>query len=95
MTAFDPYRLKKVSIETKEAIAYNPTLSRDEQSVRDLKIGCSVDFIINSSTDQFNDLLIKTNEDQRNLCKDIRKRGKNKVTSTNLCRRLQRRTALL
>jgi len=86
VTAFVPYRLKKVSMDSNESIAYNPTLSRDEQSVRDLRIGCSVDFIINSSTDQFNDLLIKTNEDQRNLCRDIRKRGKNKIAAQN-CRK--------
>jgi hypothetical protein len=79
MTAFVPYRIKKVSPNTNPAKASKPPLTRDERIAKNLKIPFSVDFIINCSTDEFNELNINLNEGQSNLCKDIRRRGKNKV----------------
>ena len=77
MTALVPYRIKKVSgmIET----AQKTHESRDERIAKSLNIPFSVDFIINSSTDKFNEININLNEEQRNACRDIRRRGKNKV----------------
>merc|ERR1719186_2119302 len=74
VTAFVPYRIKKVSIEEKSIEACSPPLNRDERTLKGLKIPHSVDLIINSDTEEFNDLLINLNEDQRNLCRDIRRR---------------------
>lgn len=55
--------------------------SRDERKARELGIAFSIDEIINLPMDEFNDLLSKHDltEEQLNLCRDIRRRGKNKV----------------
>lgn len=56
-------------------------LSRDERVASELRIPFGVGDIINSPMDEFNDLLASHNltEEQINLCRDIRRRGKNKV----------------
>ena len=55
--------------------------SRDEKRARELGIPFSIADIVNLPMDEFNDMLSRheLNEDQLNLCRDIRRRGKNKV----------------
>jgi len=62
------------------------TLTRDERKAMGLPIPCSE--IINLPMDEFNDLLSKheLTEEQLTLCRDIRRRGKNKVAAQN-CRK--------
>ena len=79
VTAFVPYRIKRVSPVQSGHPAIRSPQTRDERMVKNMKIPFSVDFIINSSTEQFNEFNINLNEEQRNLCRDIRRRGKNKV----------------
>lgn len=62
--------------------------SRDEQALRDAHIELSIEEVVDSSADEFNDL-IRVNEftpEQVNLLKDIRRRGKNKVAA-QICRK--------
>ena len=49
--------------------------------VQDLNIPCSVDEIIHKPMEEFNDILSKhsVSEEVINICRDIRRRGKNKV----------------
>ena len=56
-------------------------LSRDQRVVRQMNIPFSISEIINTPMEEFNDLLTsnKFTEEQINLCRDIRRRGKNKV----------------
>jgi len=88
LSAFVPYRIKRVSpargVHVHSAIRSPQT--RDERMVKNMKIPFSVDFIINSSTEQFNEFNINLSEEQRNLCRDIRRRGKNKIAAQN-CRK--------
>jgi len=86
VTAFTPYRIKKVSPTVNTEKTGKIPQTRDERIVKNLKIPYSVDFIINSSTEEFNELNINLNEEQRNLCRDIRRRGKNKIAAQN-CRK--------
>jgi len=61
--------------------------SRDERKARELGITFPIDDIINLPMDEFNDLLSKheLSEEQLNLCRDIRRRGKNKVSNDRTC----------
>jgi len=86
VTAFVPYRIKRVSPVRGVHSAIRSPQTRDERMVKNMKIPFSVDFIINSSTEQFNEFNINLNEEQRNLCRDIRRRGKNKIAAQN-CRK--------
>lgn len=63
-------------------------LSKDEKIAREAGITFRVQEIINLPMDEFNDLLSKhdLSEDQLNMCRDIRRRGKNKVAAQN-CRK--------
>jgi nuclear factor erythroid 2-related factor 1/3 len=56
-------------------------LTRDERAAKNLNIPYSVQFIINSSMEEFNDILNNKSLDneQISLCRNIRRRGKNKV----------------
>ena len=56
-------------------------LTRDERRALALSLPISVLDIINLPMDEFNDLLSKheLTEEQLTLCRDIRRRGKNKV----------------
>ncbi len=62
--------------------------SRDEKKARELGVPFSVQDIVNLPMDEFNDMLSRheLNEEQLNLCRDIRRRGKNKVAAQN-CRK--------
>lgn len=68
------------------AAAYK--LSRDERKAVQLGIPFTVQDIIYLPMDEFTDLLSRhdLNEDQLNLCRDVRRRGKNKVAAQN-CRK--------
>eukprot|EP00094_Tigriopus_californicus_P012483 TCALIF_12068-PA protein Name:"Similar to cnc Segmentation protein cap'n'collar (Drosophila melanogaster)" AED:0.10 eAED:0.10 QI:0/0.66/0.75/0.75/1/1/4/1319/329 len=61
---------------------------RDEKKARELGVTFSIDDIINLPMDEFNDMLSRQEltEEQLNLCRDIRRRGKNKVAAQN-CRK--------
>jgi nuclear factor erythroid 2 len=56
-------------------------LTRDERKALTLSLPIAVQEIINLPMDEFNDLLSKHDltEEQLTLCRDIRRRGKNKV----------------
>lgn len=58
-------------------------MTRDERKALALSLPISVLDIINLPMDEFNDLLSKheLTEEQLTLCRDIRRRGKNKVNS--------------
>jgi len=63
-------------------------LGKDEKLAREAGITFDVKDIVNFPMDEFNDLLSKREltEEQLNLCRDIRRRGKNKVAAQN-CRK--------
>ena len=56
-------------------------LSRDKKLVMKMKIPLTVEDIINTPMEVFNDLVCtwEATEEQINICRDIRRRGKNKV----------------
>ena len=64
------------------------TSSRDEKKAKMLKIPISTDDIIHSPVEEFNELLqkYKLSEQQLQLIRDIRRRGKNKLAAQN-CRK--------
>ena len=68
-------------------------LSRDERLVMDMRIPLTVREIIEKPMEEFNDLLTRKDitEEQINICRDIRRRGKNKVRTSffNSLRHLQ------
>ena len=84
VTKLVPYRLTKIQKENKSEASRQ--LTRDERAVRDLNIPYSMHFIINCSMEEFNDILNNKSlyNKQVNLCRDIRKRGKNKVNSEQI-----------
>lgn len=69
--------------------------SRDDRRARSLKIPFSNEVIVNMPVDDFNKLLAnhRLNEQQLNLVRDIRRRGKNKMAAQN-CRRRKLSTLL-
>jgi len=64
------------------------TLTRDERKAQQMGLPITCADIINLPMDEFNDLLSKheLTEEQLTLCRDIRRRGKNKVAAQN-CRK--------
>ena len=56
-------------------------MSRDEKLVLEMNIPCSVEDIIHKPMEEFNDILSRhsVSEEVINICRDIRRRGKNKV----------------
>ena len=62
--------------------------NKDEKLAREAGVSFSIDQIVGLPMDEFNDLLSKQDltEEQLNLCRDIRRRGKNKVAAQN-CRK--------
>ena len=58
-----------------------PHLTRDKKLVMKMKIPLTVEDIINTPMEVFNDLVCtwEATEEQINICRDIRRRGKNKV----------------
>jgi len=63
-------------------------VSRDERKARELNLPFAVSEIVDLPIDGFNELLSRytLNESQLMLCRDIRRRGKNKVAAQN-CRK--------
>merc|ERR1712142_850427 len=63
-------------------------MSRDKRLVMKMKIPLTVEDIINTPMEVFNDLVCTwdATEEQINLCRDIRRRGKNKIAAQN-CRK--------
>ena len=61
-------------------------MSRDEKLVQEMNIPCSVEEIITKPMEEFNDLLSRhsVSEEVINVCRDIRRRGKNKVGTMKL-----------
>ena len=76
--------------ETNPSIVYQSRLSRDERMVVEMKIPLTVRNIIEKPMEEFNDLLSSRDitEEQINTCRDIRRRGKNKVSMkvNQICR---------
>jgi len=64
-----------------------PRLGKDEKLAKEAGIPFNVKTLIALPMDEFNDLLSKNDltEEQLNICRDIRRRGKNKVAAQN-CR---------
>ena len=60
-------------------------MSRDEKLVQEMNIPCSVEEIISKPMEEFNDLSSRhsVSEEVINVCRDIRRRGKNKVGARN------------
>ena len=89
VTRLVPYRIKRIgSTESEESPPPTPKdvvkkerSCKDEKAAKDLKIPYTIEYIINCGMDDFGDILNdKTlNEEQLSLCREIRKRGKNKV----------------
>ena len=83
VTKLVPYRIKKIHTNYSEV---SRRLTRDERATRDLDIPYSVMFIINCSMEEFCDILNNKSlgKDQIDLCRDIRKRGKNKASDDKI-----------
>lgn len=64
------------------------SMSRDEKLVLEMQIPFTVEEIIHKPMEEFNDILSKhsVSEDIINICRDIRRRGKNKIAAQN-CRK--------
>ena len=64
-----------------DALEGGSGLSRDQKLVMEMNIPFTVEEIINKPMEEFNDILSKNgvSEEIINVCRDIRRRGKNKV----------------
>eukprot|EP00096_Caligus_rogercresseyi_P014333 TRINITY_DN682_c0_g1_i2.p1 TRINITY_DN682_c0_g1~~TRINITY_DN682_c0_g1_i2.p1 ORF type:complete len:508 (+),score=179.93 TRINITY_DN682_c0_g1_i2:83-1606(+) len=62
--------------------------SKDEQRARKLGVPFSVDDVVGLPMDEYNDMIARhvLSDEQLSLCRDIRRRGKNKVAAQN-CRK--------
>ena len=71
--------------ESESSGSYQGRLSRDERLVMDMRIPLTVREIIEKPMEDFNDLLTRKDitDEQINTCRDIRRRGKNKVRNTS------------
>ncbi|XP_059142425.1 endoplasmic reticulum membrane sensor NFE2L1-like isoform X2 [Physella acuta] len=71
----------------KEPLRKGPQ-SRDQRRAEELKVPFSIEEIIESPVEQFNEMMLshKLDESQLTLIRDIRRRGKNKVAAQN-CRK--------
>ena len=67
--------------EKESSCSYQGRLSRDERLVKEIRIPLTVEEIIVKPIEEFNDLLTSKDitEEQINICRDIMRRGKNKV----------------
>ena len=68
--------------EEREPIcSYQGRQSRDDRLVEEMRIPLTVGEIIQKPMEEFNDLLTSKDitEEEINICRDIRRRGKNKV----------------
>ena len=79
VTKLVPYRIKKIG--HKNDSDQSRRLTRDEKVAKNMNIPYSVQFIIDCSMEEFNDILNNKSLDyeQISLCRNIRRRGKNKV----------------
>ena len=86
-------RRKTQDGESESSSSSNGRLSRNERLVMDMKIPMTVREIIQNPIEEFNDLLTSKDitEEKINICRDIRRRGKNKVRTSflNICCHLQ------
>jgi hypothetical protein len=75
-------------IKLRKKFQYIPGNGRDERKAQAMGLPITCNDIINLPMDEFNDLLSKheLTEEQLTLCRDIRRRGKNKVTVKNFLR---------
>ena len=82
VTALVPYRIKKIGHQEEPSAT---RLTSDERLAKKLNIPFRVNYIINCSMEEFSELLNNRglNRGQSNLCRDIRRRGKNKVLMIN------------
>ena len=73
---------RKVPGKFPDSKVYMP---RDEKRIKAMKIPFTMEEIIESSVDHFNEMLTryKLTEPQMQLMKDVRRRGKNKVRATS------------
>jgi hypothetical protein len=71
--------------ESESSCSSQGRLSRDERLVKEMRIPLTVREIIEKPMEEFNDLLTRKDitEEQINICRDIRRRGKNKVRNTS------------
>ena len=69
-----------------EGVSFQGRISRDDKLVMEMRVPFTVQDIIEKPMDQFNDLLARVDitEEQINLCRDIRRRGKNKASKKYL-----------
>jgi len=76
------------SDEERDDGSVSGAMSRDEKLVQEMNIPCSVEEIISKPMEEFNDLLSRhsVSEEVINVCRDIRRRGKNKIAAQN-CRK--------
>ena len=81
VTKLVPFRIKK--IETEKEKEESRRFTRDERAAKNLNIPFSIQYIINCSMEEFTDILDNKSleNEQINLCRDIRRRGKNKVNT--------------
>ena len=84
VTRLVPYRIKKIPQENsgeEKKVTRKERQTKDEKMAKYHSLPYTVDHIINCNMEEFTDILNNTdlNNDQLNLCRDIRKRGKNKV----------------
>uniref|UniRef100_A0A0K2TYI9 BZIP domain-containing protein n=1 Tax=Lepeophtheirus salmonis TaxID=72036 RepID=A0A0K2TYI9_LEPSM len=68
--------------------AFRSRYSKDEKRARDIGVPFSVEDIVSLPMDEYNDMIARhaLTDDQLSLCRDIRRRGKNKVAAQN-CRK--------
>ena len=83
-TKLVPYRIRRIEKENKPDQPQR--LTRDEKAAKNLNIPYSVSYIINCSMEEFNDILNNKSlaNEQIGLCRDIRRRGKNKVRGASV-----------
>ena len=82
VTRLVPYRIKKIPPENagdERKVQRKERQTKDEKMAKYHNLPYTVDHIINCNMEEFTDILNNTelNNDQLNLCRDIRKRGKN------------------
>ena len=74
-------RLEEEEVGSDSSSSFRHRLTRDERLVEQMKIPLTVSDIIQRPMEEFNDLVAnqEITEEQINICRDIRRRGKNKV----------------
>jgi len=85
------------SISETESEDRRGRLCRDQRIAQSMDIPFSVSEIIQTPMEEFNDLLSRhqLSEEQINLCRDIRRRGKNKIAAQNCRKRKLEQICLL